>query len=152
MAQTDTDPKPAATIGNWKKNKTHYVTLPSSTVVGIQIPDLPHLVKTEVIPNDLVDTAIAVAEKSKKVTREDIVKQSDFYDKLAAITVVEPKVTEEDFASGVLPFEDKMMIIELATKERDLDAIGGHIGGLDKVEEWRNFRAISAQQALMASL
>lgn len=149
MAQTQAD-KP--NLATWKKNKTHYVTLPSSTVVGIQIPDLPTLVKTEVIPNDLVDIAIAVAEETKKVTRDDIIKQADFYNKLCALTVVEPKVTEEDFASGDLPFEDKEMIVELATKQRDLDAIGHHIGGLEKVEDWKTFRKLAAQSTFMAGM
>lgn len=130
------------TAAQWKKLKTHTITLPSSAVVDIEIPDLPSLVKTGAIPNELVDIAIGVAN-GKKVTREDIVQQADFYNKLCAITVVSPAVSEEDFASGAVPFEDKELIVELATRQRDLDACGHHIGGLERVSAWRSFRGLS---------
>lgn len=145
MAQTDTNPEPEApvSLAGWKKNKVHTITLPSGSVVKMQIPDLPTLIKTEVIPNELVDVAIAVAKDDKEVTRDDIIKQADFYNRLASIAVVEPKVTEEDFASGSLPFEDKELIVEIATRQRDIDAIGHHIGGLEKVRDWRSFRGLS---------
>jgi hypothetical protein len=130
------------TAAQWKKLKGHTITLPSSAVVEIEIPDLPNLVKTGQIPNELVDVAIGVAN-GKKVTREDIVQQADFYNKLCAITVKQPAVTEEDFASGSVPFEDKELIVEIATRQRDLDAVGHHIGGLEKVSEWRSFRGLS---------
>lgn len=133
-------PKPTSKSA-WKKAKRHYVTLPSGTVVGIELPDLPSLVKAGQIPNELVDVAIGVAQ-GKKVTREDIVEQVDFYNKLAAMTTVEPEVTEEDFASGDLPFEDKEMIVEFATRQRDLDAVGHHLAGLETVKEFRNFRGL----------
>lgn len=130
------------TAAQWKKLKTHPITLPSSAVVDIEIPDLPNLVKTGAIPNELVDVAIGVAN-GKKVTREDIIQQADFYNKLCAITVKNPAVSEDDFASGAVPFEDKELIVELATRQRDLDAVGHHIGGLEKVSAWRSFRGIS---------
>lgn len=149
---TDTAPKnKPASLAEWKKNKTHTITLPSATVVDIAIPDLPTLVKTGVIPNELVDIAIGVAQ-GRKVTRDDIVQQSDFYNKLCAITVKSPPASEEDFASGVLPFEDKEMLVEIATRQRDLDAIGHHVGGLEKVEEFRTFRNLGAQYADLENL
>lgn len=142
MTDTDTDDVKVASLSDWKKNKTHTVTLPSGTAVEIQIPDLPGLVKAGTIPNELVEVAIAVSEGEKKVTRDDIIKQSDFYNALAALTVTKPTVTEEDFSNGALPFEDKEMIVEFATRQRDIDAIGHHIGGLEKVRDWKSFRSI----------
>lgn len=146
MSTPETAPNKPASLAEWKKNKTHSITLPSATVVEIAIPDLPTLVKTGVIPNELVDIAIGVAQ-GRKVTRDDIVQQSDFYNKLCAITVKAPVATEEDFASGILPFEDKEMLVEIATRQRDLDAIGHHVGGLEKTEAFRNFRQLAAQYA-----
>lgn len=127
---------------DWKARKRHYPTLPSGVVVGIEIPDLPNLVKAGAIPNELIDTAISVAS-GRKPTRDDIVQQADFYNKLCALTVVEPEdVTEADFAAGEVPFEDKEMLVEFATRQRDLDAIGHHLAGLDKVKDFRTFRGI----------
>src|SRR4051812_39185329 len=117
MAETETtqtDKPKVSSLSEWKRNKTHAITLPSSTVVEIQIPDLPSLVKAGQIPNSLVDVAIGVTQ-GKKPTRDDINEQADFYNKLAAITVVNPKVTEEDVTAGMIPFEDKEMIVEFAT-------------------------------------
>jgi hypothetical protein len=73
---------------------------------------------------------------------EDIVQQADFFNKLCAITVVEPKVTEEDFASGALPFEDKEMLVEFATRQRDLDAVSHHLAGLETSKSFRAARGL----------
>lgn len=136
------DTTKVATVAQWKKAKTHTVTLPSGVVVEIEIPDLPNLVKTGQIPNELVDVAISVAN-GRKVTREDVVQQADFYNKLCALTVKSPAVSEEEFASGAIPFEDKEMLVEMATRQRDLDAVGHHLAGLESVKEWRNFRGLT---------
>lgn len=142
--------KPAS-LSQWKKNKRHTVTLPSSTVVEIEIPDLPNLVKAGSIPNDLVDVAIDVAN-GKKVTREDVAKQADFYNKLAAMTVVAPEVSEEDFASSSIPFEDKEMLVQFASRQIDIDAVGHHLGGLEKSRDFRIFRGIFSSDEDLASL
>lgn len=145
MTTTAQDPTASPKIvstAKWKANKRHTVTLPSNTVIEIEIPDLPNLVKTGTIPNELVDIAIGVAG-GKAITKKDIEQQADFYNKLCALTVVAPAVTEEDFASDLLPFEDKEMIVEMATRQRDIDAIGHHLAGLEKVKDWRTFRGLS---------
>jgi hypothetical protein len=140
---TAVDTAKPTSLAQWKKNKTHTITLPSATVVEIEVPDLPGLVKTGQIPNELVDMAIKVAAGKREVTREDIVQQADFFNKLCVLTVKSPAVTEEDFASGAIPFEDKEMLVEIATRQRDLDAVGHHIAGLESVKEWRNFRGLT---------
>lgn len=141
--QTETASK-ITSLSAWKKSKVHTITLPSSAVVEIAIPDLPGLVKSGNIPNELIDIAIGVAQ-GRKVTRDDIEQQADFYNKLCALTVTNPSVTEEEFASGALPFEDKECLVEIATRQRDLDAVGHHIAGLEKVSEFRKFRGIASQ-------
>lgn len=140
-APTKTQTSKAVTAAGWKALKNHTVTCPSSAVVVIKIPDLPELVKAGQIPNDLVETAIGVAS-GRKVTRDDVIQQADFYNKLAALTVVEPVVTEENFANGDIPFEDKEFLVEIATRQRDLDAVGHHLGGLEKSRDFRTFRGI----------
>lgn len=139
---TAVDERKPATLAQWKKAKTHLITLPSGTVIEIEIPDLPSLVKSGQIPNELIDTVIGIIER-KKITREDILNQVDFYNKLVALAVKSPAVSEEDVAAGVIPFEDKEMIVEFATRQRDLDVLGHHLAGLEKVSDFRSFRGLS---------
>jgi hypothetical protein len=148
MTTTADETAKVTTLAAWKKNKTHTVTLPSSTIVEIQIPDLPSLIKAGKVPNQLLDIALGATEK-KKVTKEDIEQQADFYNILASLTVTTPVVTQDDFSSGALPFEDKEMLVEIATRQRDLDAVGKHIAGLDKVASFREYRNISSQYAAL---
>jgi hypothetical protein len=140
MPAQDTQPK-VTSLSEWKKAKTHIVTLPSGSVVEVAIPDLPQLVKAGQIPNPLIDVAVKVAS-GQRPTRDDIIEHAGFFNKLAAMTVVKPQVSEEDFEAGVLPFEDKEMLVEFATRQRDLDAVGHHLAGLEKVEAFREARRI----------
>lgn len=135
--------EPVTTLAAWKKAKVHTVTLPSGTTVRMQIPDLPSLIKSGEIPNSLVDAALGAVEGVEKVDREFVEKQAEFTNKVVALSVVEPKLTEEDVASGVIPAEDKDMIAEIATRQRDLDALGHHIAGLHTNKDFRNFRGLT---------
>jgi hypothetical protein len=130
-----------ATLAEWKKAKQHTITLPSGTVVEVVVPNLPKLVQTGQIPNSLIDIALKVVQGSKQITREDIEAQPDFYNKICAFTVVKPKLGDDDFED--IPYEDKEMLVEIATRQRDLDAVGHHLGGLETVKDWRNFRGLS---------
>lgn len=127
------------TAAAWKKAKRHTITLPSGVQVDVEVPNLPLLVKTGQLPNDLVSEAITSIQGGK-LTPELISQQSDFYDKLVSITVKEPALTEEDVHD--LPYEDIELIVEVATRQRDLDAVGRHIGGLHTSKEWRSFRGL----------
>lgn len=134
-------PSRGATLDQWKSAKRHYITLQSGTVVGVEFPDLPNLIRLGQIPNALINVAIGVAN-GKKVTAEDIVEQATFYNQLVAMTVKEPAISEEDVAGGLIPTEDKELIVELAVRQRDFDAVGHHIGGLETNAEFRNFRGL----------
>jgi hypothetical protein len=140
-----------ATAAQWKKNRNHKITLLSGTVVEIRIPDLPALVKSGQIPNELISIAIEVSEGKKEINKESIIEQAVFFNKLCALMVVSPKVTEEDFESEALPFEDKEMLVEFGTRQRDIDAVGHHIAGLEKLDTFRAFRGITAEYADLAS-
>ncbi len=139
----ETAEKPTVSKGGdlaaWKKAKRHPVTLPSGFEVEIEIPNLPLLVKTGHFPNDLVDAAIGAIQR-QEITKELVDQQSDFYHKLVALTVKSPEITEEDVVE--LPYEDIELLVELATRNRDVDALGRHIAGLHTSREWRKFRGL----------
>lgn len=129
-------PKDAAA---WKAAKRHPVSLPSGIEIEIEIPNLPQMVKTGQVPNDLVEAAIGALQRDK-ITKELVVEQADFYNKLVATAVKVPTITEDDVPD--LPYEDVELIVELATRQRDVDALGRHLAGLHKSKEWRSFRGL----------
>lgn len=129
-----------ATLAAWKKNAVHPITLASGTEVEIKIPNLPELVSAGEFPNHLVDTAINVATGKTEVTSEEVKSQAEFYRELVSRTVVEPSLTPEDVKD--IPFEDVELISAIATRQRDVDALGHHIAGLDKNADWRKFRGV----------
>lgn len=134
----------------WVKAKNHPVTLPSGTTVEMIVPNLPHLIKAGEIPNQLVEDALGAAARTTNVTRQQIEQQAEFYNKLVAIAVTKPSVAETDVPE--LPFEDVEMIVEIATRQRDLDAVGKHIGGLHTVDEFRKFRGLDSSDSLLEDL
>ena len=132
--------KSTTTLAAWKKAAVHDVTLASGVEVQIKIPNLPELVSAGEFPNHLVEVAISVATGETKVTGEEIKAQAEFYRELVARTLVSPEVAAEDVAG--LPFEDIELLASIATRQRDVDALGHHIAGLDKNEDWRKFRGL----------
>jgi hypothetical protein len=126
-------------IESWKSRKRHTVTLQSGAVVEIEIPNLPLLIKTGRIPNHLIEVAVK-AQTATRITKEDVEDQYEFYRQLVALTVVEPELTADDVDS--LPFEDVEMLVEFATRARDIDAVGHHLGGLETVDSFRDLRGL----------
>ncbi len=138
MTQTASKTK----LASWIKAKRHEITLPSGTVVAIELPNLPALIKGGNIPNQLLDVALNVSNSPGNVTKEDIAQQADFFTFLVAKTVVDPEITEEEVAD--IPYEDQEMIVEVATRQRDLDALGHHLAGLERQSEFRKFRGLDS--------
>jgi hypothetical protein len=130
----------ATTLTAWKKNAVHTITCASGTEVKIKIPNLPELVEAGEFPNHLVDTAINVATGKTEVSTEEVKAQAEFYRELVSRTVVEPSLTAEDVKE--IPFEDVELISAIATRQRDVDALGHHIAGLDNNADWRKFRGV----------
>ena len=131
----------AATLAGWKKAAVHYPTLPSGVRVGIKIPDLPAVISSGGIPQNLLDVALGVASKgpeSQTPSKELIGEQAEFADHLVKVTVVEPKLSDTDLND--IPYEDKVMLVEFATRQRDIDALGEHIAGLPLADKWAQFR------------
>lgn len=147
---TQTEKTSKTTLAGWKKAKRHEVTLPSGVTVQVEIPNLPALIKTGQIPNDLVDLTIKAAQGDLVVSKELIEQQADFTAKLVTLTVKEPEVTDEDVAD--LPYEDCELLVEVATRQRDLDAEGHHIGGLEKSADFRKFRGLDFGDSPLESL
>jgi hypothetical protein len=52
--------------------------------------------------------------------------------------VLEPTITPEDVKD--IPTEDKEMLVAFANRARDLDAVGHHLAGLERLADWRRFR------------
>lgn len=138
------------TKASWKKAAVHEgVTLPSGTIVSIKLPNLSLMVKTGQIPNTLVDAAVEMqnvaARGEEEISREMIEQQWDYTAYLVSRTVVEPAITEEEVAE--IPAEDVEMLVEFALRQRDIDAVYRHIGGLDKLASFRKFRGVSGGAA-----
>lgn len=134
---TKTDNK--KTLAEWTKAKRHTVTLPSGFEVDIEIPNLQKMVKTGEIPNELINAAIG-AVKQEEITPELIREQSDFYYMLVVEMVKAPQLSVEDVDK--IPYEDVELLVELGTRQRDIDAMGHHIAGLHKSKDFRRFRGL----------
>lgn len=151
MSTTDTR-KPVASAAAWKKAAGHVVTCPSGAEISVKIPDLAGMIVNGVVPQNLLDVAVGVANDAEetKPSVELVKQQQEFTNLLVLHTVVEPKLAESDLPD--LPFEDKEFIVSLATRQRDLDALGEHIGGLTKSEKFRRFRRLGEFDSDVAGL
>lgn len=137
----------AQTADAWKARSGHPATLPSGTIIRLKVPNLAQLAKTGQLPNDLIRTAIpeVAGVEPEPLSEEEalktIQKLADFQTWITTISVVSPTIDEDDVPD--LPTEDVEMIVALATRQRDLDAVGHHIGGLEKSADFRRFRGLS---------
>lgn len=146
---TSFESKKATTAGAWKKAAVHDVVCPTGVTVTIKIPDIPALIEAGAIPQHLLDTAIGVINGDEP-TVEMIKQQREYTDLVTMMSVVEPKLTEADLKD--IPYEDKDFIVAIATRQRDLDAIGNHIAGLTKSEDFRRFRELGEFRPDVASM
>ena len=142
------------TKAEWQNAKVHHVTLPSGMKVDITIPDLAAMAKAGELDNDLIQYAIPsaseVAAEPEELTpeqkKENLARLADFHDWLVSITVVEPKLAPEEVAN-VVPTPDKEVLVELASRRRDMDVVGHHIGGLEASPAFRKFREIDSGES-----
>ncbi len=122
------------------RKKGGHITLPSGTVVRIEVPSLPELLRANVVPNELVKYVTEEADNvmSGTVDMEKIKEATDFMRFVVAKTIVEPDVQPEDVPE--LATEDADMVMEFALRQREVDAVGHQLHGLEKLSEWRSFR------------
>jgi hypothetical protein len=144
------------TTGAWASLGIHTITLPSSAVVKIRIPDLSMLLAGEAVPEhlravafDAVRSAIkaenrrvglqAIDDSSDELNHERLKGLADLNRFLVSHTLLEPTMTEEDLLSTTLPVEDLAMLTQIASRERTTDARGVQIGvePIDRWELWR---------------
>lgn len=138
------------TTAAWKKNAEHVVCCPSGTYVTIRIPDLPAMISAGALPQHLLEAAVGAAKGNDEPSAELIKQQHEFTELLVQRTVVQPKLSEEDLAD--IPYEDKDFLVAVATRQRDIDAEGEHIGGLTKSEKFRRFRGIGEFEPTLEDL
>lgn len=140
-------------VEEWGKAGVHSVLCPSGARVDIKIPDLPAIIEAGELPQHLLDAAIGVATGnggSTEPSKELISKEREFTDVLVSLMVVSPQLSAED--ARLVPYEDKEMLIAIATRQRDLDAEGEHIGGLSKSAKFRRFRKLGEFDTPLADL
>lgn len=136
----------------WKKAGVHTVTLPSGAVVDIRIPNLAQMAKAGELDNDLLQYAVPnlPADDNEEPTpeqkKENLTKLANFHAWLVSKTLVDPKLEPEEVADTV-PTPDLEVLVELASRRRDMDVVGHHIGGLEVSAEFRKFRGIDSSES-----
>jgi hypothetical protein len=164
VAEQEQVTKTPASKDQWKRAAVHTITLPSGAVVNIKLPDLAALIKGGQIPNPLLEIAQKIGsgepvtapegkaegeegeqsqeDEKTKANAELIGQIGEFHAFLVEQTVHAPEVTKEEVQAGELPTEDVAVIVQFALRERDFDAVGHHLGGLETVPEFRKFRGL----------
>ena len=144
-AQKSRPSKPQITSkATWGELAVHTVTLPSSAVVKIKIPDLSVLVSGGAVPEQLKLAAMRELSEQLRglspgadleqgqpdadVEEEHITSLVELTRWLVVTMVVEPELTEEDVTSGLIPSEDIEMLAEFASRQRVTDARGVRLG------------------------
>lgn len=144
MSQTSTTSKSA-----WKKAGVHTVTLPSGAVVDIRIPNLAQMAQAGELDNDLLQYAVpnlptdADEEPTPEQKKENLTKLANFHQWLVSKTLVSPALSPDEVKETV-PTPDLEVLVELASRRRDMDVVGHHIGGLEVSAEFRKFRGIES--------
>ncbi len=129
-------------ISKWTDRATHdNVLLPSGEEVSIKVPDLPQMMKRGEIPNPLVKYVVKAEKNSADtLTEEKVIESTDYINWLISITVTDPEISPEEAED--VPAPDKELLVALATRQRDIDAAGRHLGGLETLEDFRRFRRV----------
>lgn len=138
-------PAPENTASAWKAAAVHDATLPSGFKVKVKVPNLTAMAKAGTLPNELLDLVTkdaATGPTDPPPLQEQIDEQYKFNRCLTVLTVVEPKITDGDFDE--IPAEDVQMIVQIALRQTDMDAIGHQLGGLETIESFRQFRDLDS--------
>lgn len=145
MTETQT---PTPTLDQWKANKRHSVTLPSGTIVEIELPHIEDFITAGDLPNSLLAAAQQFATGGSppaQFNQADFEQQAEFMRFLVSKTVVNPSITPDDVKD--LPFEDVEMLLDFASRNRDVDAVGHHLAGLEVNASFRRFRGLDSGDA-----
>ena len=133
-------PQQVSSAEAWKRRAQHDgVTLPSGAVVSIRLPNVPQMVKTGQLPNELLAAAMQHQGKDE-ITKEIIESTADYVQFIIPQMLVEPEIAPEDVPE--LPYEDIELLIAFANRSTDMDAAYRQLGGLDTVGRFREARGI----------
>lgn len=157
MSDTPTSPAPekTKTLAGLKKRAVHEdVTLPSGAVVDIKLPNLPSMVESGAIPNDLIESALA-QQSAEKLT-VDILKHTwDWTVFIIPRMLVTPKINTDRDAAKIaddvreIDAADTQLLLDFAARRTDMDAVGHQLGGLETQRSFREHRGIlSLDEAL----
>lgn len=141
----------------WKKAGVHTVTLPSGAVVDIRIPNLAQMAKSGALDNELLQYAVPnpPAADDKEPTaeekKENLTKLANFHAWLVSKTLVDPALSPDEVGDTV-PTPDLEVLVELASRRRDMDVVGHHIGGLEVSAEFRKFRGLDSSESDLLDL
>ena len=133
----------------WKKAGVHTVRLPSGVYVKIRIPNLAQMAQAGELDNDLLQYAVPKLpadpdkEPSPEQKKENLTKLANFHQWLVSKTLVDPALSPEEVKETV-PTPDLEVLVELASRRRDMDVEGHHIGGLEVSADFRKFRGIES--------
>lgn len=144
----------------------HLAVLPSGLspdgnheYVKFVIPDAGQLLRTGRIPNHLREAAIVFTshpDGTDELMRELVIQAAfrgpgqdtltnvinaghDLAHVLVAEMVIEPEITAEEVANGVIPELDVRMLLEFAERLRNIDAAGNELPIITQ-DEWATFR------------
>jgi hypothetical protein len=104
----------ATTAAGWKKKRVREVELPSGETVKLAKPNLPAVIKAGKLPNSLVKFALGETEAASPTDPEAAGQLADFQATLITLTVVEPKIDEDDIVD--LPGEDIDFLFDYALR------------------------------------
>lgn len=133
------------TPAEWAELAVHTVTLPSRARVKVRIPDLSLLIANDAVPENLRGAALeelmgtmaalqapAAADGSDperpRIDKEKIQQLASLHFFLVSEMLVEPALTISELERAELPNEDLELLVQLATRERDTDALGVVLG------------------------
>jgi hypothetical protein len=139
-----------STKGQWLNRSVHTVTCYSGTVVKIRIPDLMLMLKNDTIPTRLRDIALQRADNERELSASDVEQPAPNEERMKAVKegaellfwlvsdmVLDPLITPEEVEQ--LPTDDRTMLMEIANRERDTDALGVSLG-VEPLSRWETFR------------
>ena len=144
-----------ATKTSWLKSGTHTITTYTGHVIRIKYPNLALMMRVGLVPTHLRAVALKVARgeinvSSREVTvgedlpepegeaaYEEMLKLVELLDLLIMEMVLEPKLSQEDV--DAMPGEDRDLLLAIANRERDVDAVGVRLG-VEPLSRWDNFR------------
>ncbi len=113
----------------------------------IRIPNLAQMAQAGELDNDLLQYAVpdlptdSAEEPTPEQKKENLTKLAKFHQWLVSTALVEPALSPDEVKETV-PTPDLEVLVELATRRRDMDVVGHHIGGLEASAAFRTFRGI----------